>query len=72
MKATTSKKKTKVGDEEGAKKRKQKKKKDPNAPKKAMSGYMFFLQNEREVSLAPRRDELMSDNVVSFYDIPVL
>ncbi|KAK4769277.1 hypothetical protein SAY86_027427 [Trapa natans] len=48
MKATTSKKKTKVVDEEGGKKRKQKKKKDPNAPKKAMSGYMFFLQNERE------------------------
>ncbi|OWM69759.1 hypothetical protein CDL15_Pgr025608 [Punica granatum] len=48
IKATTSKKKMKVGDEDGSKKRKQKKKKDPNAPKKAMSGYMFFLQNERE------------------------
>lgn len=42
-----------VGDEGGSKKRKQKKKKDPNAPKKAMSGYMFFLQNEREVCSVP-------------------
>lgn len=56
MKTTVSKKKMKVGDEEGSKKRKQKKKKDPNAPKKAMSGYMFFLQNEREVNLIPCLD----------------
>lgn len=63
MKATTSKKKAKVVDEEGSKKRKQKKKKDPNAPKKAMSGYMFFLQNEREVNLVSCLDKLMSNNV---------
>ncbi|KAJ4972492.1 hypothetical protein NE237_005666 [Protea cynaroides] len=47
-KASTSKRKSKDGDESGAKKRKQKKKKDPNAPKRAMSGFMFFLQMERE------------------------
>ncbi|XP_057519671.1 FACT complex subunit SSRP1-like isoform X2 [Amaranthus tricolor] len=44
----SSKKKSKDGDEEGSRKRKQKKKKDPNAPKKAMSGFMFFSQAERE------------------------
>ncbi|XP_057517531.1 FACT complex subunit SSRP1-like [Amaranthus tricolor] len=47
-KASSSKKKSKDGDEEGSKKRRQKKKKDPNAPKKAMSGFMFFSQAERE------------------------
>ncbi|KAJ9683614.1 hypothetical protein PVL29_019260 [Vitis rotundifolia] len=48
-KASSSKKKPKDGDEDGSKKRKQKKKKDPNAPKRAMSGFMFFSQTEREV-----------------------
>lgn len=48
MKASTSKKKSKDAEEEG-KKKKQKKKKDPNAPKRAMSGFMFFSQMEREV-----------------------
>lgn len=43
--------KSKVGGEDGPKKKKQKKKKDPNAPKKAMSGFMFFSQSEREVSI---------------------
>ncbi|XP_043807156.1 FACT complex subunit SSRP1 isoform X2 [Manihot esculenta] len=43
-----SKKKVKDGNEDGSKKKKQKKKKDPNAPKKAMSGFMFFSQMERE------------------------
>ncbi|XP_010029288.2 FACT complex subunit SSRP1 [Eucalyptus grandis] len=47
VKASSSKKKAKAGDEEGSKKKKQKKK-DPNAPKKAMSGYNFFLQTESE------------------------
>ncbi|KAI9075216.1 hypothetical protein K1719_042825 [Acacia pycnantha] len=46
-KASTSKKRSKDGDEDG-KKKKQKKKKDPNAPKRAMSGFMFFSQMERE------------------------
>jgi structure-specific recognition protein 1 len=46
-KASTSKKKSKDADEEGPKK-KQKKKKDPNAPKRALSGFMFFSQMERE------------------------
>ncbi|PON35409.1 Structure-specific recognition protein [Parasponia andersonii] len=47
-KASSSKKKSKDGDEDGSKKKKQKKKKDPNAPKRAMSGFMFFSQIERE------------------------
>ncbi|XP_072977188.1 FACT complex subunit SSRP1-like [Typha angustifolia] len=47
-KSSSSKKKSKDGDEEGSKKRKQKKKKDPNAPKRAMSGFMFFSNTERE------------------------
>ncbi|KAI6700586.1 hypothetical protein NL676_014910 [Syzygium grande] len=47
VKASSSKKKAKAGDEDGSKKKKQKKK-DPNAPKKAMSGYNFFLQMESE------------------------
>ncbi|KAK7293289.1 hypothetical protein RJT34_16152 [Clitoria ternatea] len=46
-KPSTSKKKSKDADEDG-KKKKQKKKKDPNAPKRAMSGFMFFSQMERE------------------------
>ncbi|KAJ9152545.1 hypothetical protein P3X46_026103 [Hevea brasiliensis] len=43
-----SKKRSKEGNEDASKKKKQKKKKDPNAPKKAMSGFMFFSQMERE------------------------
>ncbi|GKV08676.1 hypothetical protein SLEP1_g20278 [Rubroshorea leprosula] len=42
-----SKKKSRDGDDD-SKKKKQKKKKDPNAPKRAMSGFMFFSQMERE------------------------
>lgn len=53
-KASSSKKKPKDGDEDGSKKRKQKKKKDPNAPKRAMSGFMFFSQTEREVCFSCR------------------
>ncbi|KAH7651977.1 structure-specific recognition protein 1 [Dioscorea alata] len=47
-KASSSKKKAKDGEEDGSKKRRQKKKKDPNAPKRAMSGFMFFSNSERE------------------------
>lgn len=48
-KVTGTKKKRKDEEEDGGKKRKQKKKKkDPNAPKRAMSGFMFFSQIERE------------------------
>ncbi|KAF8408055.1 hypothetical protein HHK36_007196 [Tetracentron sinense] len=47
-KAFSAKRKSKDGNEDGSKKRKQKKKKDPNAPKRAMSGFMFFSQTERE------------------------
>ena len=44
-------KKKAVATEEGSsKKRKVKRKKDPNAPKKAMSGFMYFSQMERDVS----------------------
>ncbi|CAI8606451.1 unnamed protein product [Vicia faba] len=46
-KASSSKKKSKDADVDGVKK-KQKKKKDPNAPKRALSGFMFFSQMERE------------------------
>ncbi|XP_019442642.1 PREDICTED: FACT complex subunit SSRP1-like [Lupinus angustifolius] len=46
-KASTSKRKPKEAEEDG-KKKKQKKKKDPNAPKRALSGFMFFSQMERE------------------------
>lgn len=46
--ASTSRKRGKSGDEEGSKKTKQKKKKDPNAPKRALSGFMYFSQTERE------------------------
>ncbi|KAL5576997.1 hypothetical protein UlMin_018696 [Ulmus minor] len=41
-KASSSKKKSKDGDEDGSKK-----KKDPDAPKRAMSSFMFFSQMER-------------------------
>jgi structure-specific recognition protein 1 len=47
-KATETKKKRKDDEEEGGKKKKPRKKKDPNAPKKAMTGFMFFSQVERE------------------------
>ncbi|XP_057768691.1 FACT complex subunit SSRP1 isoform X2 [Salvia miltiorrhiza] len=47
-KASSSKKKAKEGEDEGSKKKKQKKKKDPNAPKRAISAFMFFCQTERE------------------------
>ncbi|XP_038985170.1 FACT complex subunit SSRP1-like [Phoenix dactylifera] len=47
-KASSAKRKSKDGDEEGSKKRRQKKKKDPNAPKRAMSAFMFFSNAERE------------------------
>jgi len=50
-KTSSAKRKSKDGDEESSKKRKQKKKKDPNAPKRAMSGFMFFSNAEREVSI---------------------
>ncbi|XP_042509917.1 FACT complex subunit SSRP1 [Macadamia integrifolia] len=46
--SSTSKRKSKDGDENGVKKRKPKKKKDPNMPKRAMSGFMYFSQMERE------------------------
>ena len=36
-------------EKEDGQKKKQKKKKDPNAPKRAMSGFMFFNILEREV-----------------------
>ncbi|KAL2252426.1 FACT complex subunit SSRP1 isoform X1 [Sesamum indicum] len=41
-------KKAKDGEDDGSKKKKQKKKKDPNAPKRAISAFMFFSQTERE------------------------
>lgn len=50
---TTSKsnKRLKSGENDGSQKRKQTKiKKDPNAPKRAMSAFMFFSKMEREVS----------------------
>lgn len=50
-KASSSKKRTKSGEDDVTKKRKPKKKKDPNAPKRAMSGFMFFSQLEREVDI---------------------
>ncbi|KAF3326915.1 FACT complex subunit SSRP1-like protein [Carex littledalei] len=46
-KPSSSKRKAKDGDEGGSKKR-PKKKKDPNAPKRGMSGFMFFSNAERE------------------------
>ncbi|KAG8384731.1 hypothetical protein BUALT_Bualt04G0148700 [Buddleja alternifolia] len=48
VKASSSRKKSKDGDEDGSKKKKKKKKKDPNAPKRAISAFMFFSQSERE------------------------
>ncbi|KAI3462955.1 hypothetical protein Pfo_019618 [Paulownia fortunei] len=48
FKASSSRKKAKDGDDDGSKKKKQKKKKDPNAPKRAISAFMFFCQMERE------------------------
>ncbi|KMZ57682.1 FACT complex subunit SSRP1 [Zostera marina] len=36
------------GEAEGSKKKRQKKKKDPNAPKRAMSAFMFFSNTERD------------------------
>uniref|UniRef100_A0A2P2KL43 FACT complex subunit SSRP1 n=2 Tax=Rhizophora mucronata TaxID=61149 RepID=A0A2P2KL43_RHIMU len=45
---TLPKKKSRDGGEEASKNKKPKKKKDPNAPKKALNGYMFFSQVERE------------------------
>ncbi|KAI3764816.1 hypothetical protein L2E82_14833 [Cichorium intybus] len=47
-KPSSSKKRPKGTEDDGSKKRKPKKKKDPNAPKRAMSGFMFFSQLERE------------------------
>ncbi|XP_019161740.1 PREDICTED: FACT complex subunit SSRP1-like [Ipomoea nil] len=44
-KPSTSRKKA---DDDMSKKKKQKKKKDPNAPKRAISAFMFFSNNERE------------------------
>ncbi|XP_065879503.1 FACT complex subunit SSRP1-like [Euphorbia lathyris] len=43
-----AKKRPKDGKEDASKQKKQKKKKDPNAPKKAMSAFMYFSQMERE------------------------
>ncbi|KNA03262.1 hypothetical protein SOVF_210890 [Spinacia oleracea] len=48
LKPSSSKKKSRDGDEDGSKKRKTKRKKDPNAPKKAKTGFIFFSQAERE------------------------
>ncbi|GFP79264.1 fact complex subunit ssrp1 [Phtheirospermum japonicum] len=48
QKPSSSRKKTKDGEDDGSKKKKPKKKKDPNAPKRAMSAFMFFSQTERE------------------------
>ncbi|KFK33752.1 hypothetical protein AALP_AA5G055500 [Arabis alpina] len=42
------KKKALATEEGSSKKKKQKKKKDPNAPKRAMSGFMYFSQMERD------------------------
>ncbi|CAK9175389.1 unnamed protein product [Ilex paraguariensis] len=47
-KASSGRKRTKDGDEDGSKKKKQKKKKDPNAPKRAISAFMYFSHAERE------------------------
>ncbi|XP_027152977.1 FACT complex subunit SSRP1 [Coffea eugenioides] len=46
-KSSVSRKKAKDGNDD-VKKKKQKKKKDPNAPKRAVSAFMFFSQAERE------------------------
>ncbi|KAK3030827.1 hypothetical protein RJ639_035756 [Escallonia herrerae] len=47
-KASSSRKRPKEADADGSKKKKPKKKKDPNAPKRAMTGFFFFSQSERE------------------------
>ncbi|KAF5799756.1 putative chromatin remodeling & transcriptional activation HMG family [Helianthus annuus] len=47
-KTSSSKKRSSNSNDDGSKKKKPKKKKDPNAPKRAMSGFMFFSQLERE------------------------
>ncbi|KAK3015284.1 hypothetical protein RJ639_006922 [Escallonia herrerae] len=47
-KASTSRKRPKEADADVSKKKKSKKKKDPNAPKRAMTGFFFFSQSERE------------------------
>ncbi|GER35802.1 FACT complex subunit SSRP1 [Striga asiatica] len=47
-KPSASRKKGKDGEDDGSKKKKPKKKKDPNAPKRAISAFMFFSQIERE------------------------
>ncbi|CAH2045028.1 unnamed protein product, partial [Thlaspi arvense] len=47
-KGLPQKKKAVATEEGGSKKKKQKKKKDPNAPKRAMSGFMYFSQMERD------------------------
>lgn len=44
-----SKKKGRDGQDDG--KKKKRKKKDPNAPKRAMTGFFYFSQAEREVGL---------------------
>lgn len=47
---SATKKKPRDDDDDGSKKKKQpKKKKDPNAPKRAMSAFMFFSTTERDV-----------------------
>lgn len=51
LKASSSKKKAKDGEDDVSKKKKQKKKKDPNAPKRAISAFMFFCQTDREVRI---------------------
>ena len=50
-KSSVSRKKAKDGNDD-VKKKKQKKKKDPNAPKRAVSAFMFFSQAEREVRIS--------------------
>lgn len=44
------KRKPKSRDEDGSEKKKAKKKKDPNAPKRAMTPFMYFSMAERGVS----------------------
>nr|VDD26410.1 unnamed protein product [Brassica oleracea] len=48
LKGLPLKKKALATEEGSSKKKTQKKKKDPNAPKKAMSGFMYFSQMERD------------------------
>ncbi|RWW26120.1 hypothetical protein GW17_00009514 [Ensete ventricosum] len=70
VKAPSAKGKSKDGDEEGSKKRKPKRKKDPNAPKRAMSGFMFFSNAEREVSSVFHLQNLKKGNPgMSFTDV---